>query len=125
MKDKKKLAIIGLVLSIACWVPMLAVGNNMSIGVTITLVCVLMAIAGIVLGAMSVKASKGVAIAAIVIGAISTIVLLITMLGYAAINNATNCVDKGDGSGVAVCEYAGQQVEVPVDFLRDDQIKQE
>lgn len=122
MKNKKVFGILALVLALLPIVAMFFI-NDLSILKTFIVVSILLEIAAVVCGFIGKKEAKGLSIAGIVIGIIGTILLCFALIGFSAFESATDCVVKGDG--IAVCNYMGQEIEVPVEMLSEDQMKKE
>ena len=103
--NKKIFAILSLILSIISLVPMFISPDTANSAMIYIAVFILIAIVGIVFGIIGMKASKGMGITGIVIGAISLIALSLSILGLVAFKSFTNCVDQGNG--MAKCEFMG------------------
>ncbi len=117
--DKKKMGTASLVLSLVSLFPLLLSPSNIKTAEIFVVVFVILAIASIILGFMSKKEAKGLAISGIVIGIISLIFLCLALIGFVGISNATNCIDNGDET--STCMYNGVEIEVPNIYLREDQ----
>ena len=122
--DKKKIfAIAGLVLAIV-----VAVVTNLLPVTDINKVIVIayvgfgLEVVAVILGIMGLKGNKTVAVIAIVIGAIIGGFTLLGGFGLQIMTKATDCVPSKT-EGTYVCKYAGADLEVPGEYLRDDQIK--
>ena len=79
-------------------------------------------VVAVILGIMGLKGNKTVAVIAIVIGAIIGGFTLLGGFGLQIMTKATDCVPSKT-EGTYVCKYAGADLEVPGEYLRDDQIK--
>ncbi len=121
--NKKTLAIVALVLAILSLCPFVLGFETIKATMILECVALLFGACAAVLGFVSKKDAKGMAIAAIVIGIISVVFVGLSLLGLAAMSKATDCVDNGDG--FATCQYMGQELEIPTDYLTEDQMKKE
>jgi len=121
MNTKKKLAIASLVASILSLIPNIVLPESLSLAQILIIVCIFIALAGVVLGFIGKSEAKGLSIAGIIIGIISCILLCFSLIGFFGMQNATDCVDKGNG--FSTCNYLGQEIEVPNEYLREDQMK--
>ena len=121
--NKKTLAIVALVLAILSLMPYVVAFDTLKENMILYGVAILLGVCGAVLGFISKKDAKGMAITAIVIGILSAVLFCFALLGLSFMTKATDCVDKGDG--IAVCQFMGQELEVPTDFLTEDQMKKE
>lgn len=121
MKNKKKMAIASLIISIISLTPFIILPDSLSGTQIFVIVGILLAIAGAILGFVSKSEAKGLAIAGIVIGIISCVILCFSLICFIGIKNATNCVDNGNGT--ATCDYLGQELEAPISYLTEEQMK--
>jgi len=121
MNTKKKLAIASLVASILSLIPNIVLPESLSLAQILIIVCIFIALAGVVLGFIGKSEAKGLSIAGIIIGIISCILLCFSLIGFFGMQNATDCVDNGNG--FSTCNYLGQEIEVPNEYLREDQMK--
>ena len=121
--SKKTLGIVALVLAILSLCPLVIGFETIKATMILECVALLFGVCAAVLGFVSKKDAKGMAIAAIVIGIISMVFVGLSLLGLTAISKATDCVDNGDGT--ATCQYMGQELEIPTDYLTEDQMKKE
>ena len=60
-------------------------------------------------------------IAGIVIGSVSTILMIFSLLGIYAYKNSKDCVDNGNGT--STCYFRNEKIKVPNEFLKDEQMK--
>lgn len=120
MKNKKSFAIASLVLSITSIV-LYVFGVSESLKTTMIVVGIsaCIAIVGIVLGVIGRKEGKGFSIAGIIIGVLSFILLSMTLLSLYMLKEATNCVETENGT--AICELLGTEVEIPINYLNEEQ----
>lgn len=120
--NKKTCAILSLVLAI---LPVIVLFLNVSLSTlkTITLIAIVVEIAAIVLGFVSKKEAKGMAIAGIIIGFLVIVLFAFELIGIKGMTEAKNCVDQGNGT--AICEFMGKELEVPMQYLTEDQMKKE
>lgn len=121
MKNKKKLAIVSLVLSIVSLIPIIILPDSLTGAQIFVIIAILLAIAATILGFICKSEAKGLSIAGIVIGIISCVILCFSLIGFIGIKNATNCVDNGNG--MATCDYMGQKLEFPTSYLTEEQMK--
>lgn len=121
MEKGKKLAIASLVVSIMSLVPIIITPDSLTGAEIFVVVGIFLGVIGIVLGFIGRKEAKGLAISGIVIGIITCVILCISLIGFSAIKNATDCVDNGDET--STCNYMDQDLEVPNSMLREDQMK--
>lgn len=121
MKNKKKLAIVSLIMSIVSLTPLIIAPDSLTGAQIFVIIGILLAIVGAVLGFVCKSDAKGLSIAGIVIGIISCAILCFSLIGFIGIKNATNCVDNGNG--MATCDYMGQELEVPTSYLTEEQMK--
>ena len=119
--DKKKMGVLSLVLSLVSFATLLIPSRNLSVVIVIVIVGIILAVAGVVLGFKAKSEAKGLSVAGIIIGIISAGALLLALVGFFAVKNVTDCVDKGNGT--ATCTYANQQISVPTDYLKSSQYK--
>ena len=114
--------VIFIALSIVSLIPSV-IGPNSLIGIEIFIIIgIFLAIAGIVFGFIGKKGSKGLSIAGIIVGFVAFGILCLSLIGIIGIEKfAKNCVDNGDG--FATCEYLDQELEVPVNYLKEEQMK--
>jgi len=73
MNTKKKLAIASLVASILSLIPNIVLPESLSLAQILIIVCIFIALAGVVLGFIGKSEAKGLSIAGIIIGIISVI----------------------------------------------------
>ena len=123
MKNKRKMAIASIVLSVVSLPPFVIAPEKIEVAQLFIVICVLIAIVGAILGYISKKDGKGLSIAGIVVGIISCILLIISLIGFLLFSKVSDCVDNGDDT--ATCQYAGQTVNVPINYLTDEQMKRE
>ncbi len=124
MKDKKIFGIISLVLAIlSLAVPMFWLPNSLSGATTFVAIFILLAVCSVVLGFLGKNDAKGLSIAGIIIGIIGTIILLLTIVGLAAFKSVKDCVKTNDET--AQCDYLGQKMDVPTQYLNEDQYKKD
>ena len=121
MQNKKTLAICSLVLSIISLIPIIITPNSINGAEIFATIGIILAIAATILGFISKKDGKGLAIAGVVIGIISCIILCLSLIGFSAIKKATDCVDNGNDT--STCQFMDQNLEVPNSLLREDQKK--
>lgn len=119
--NKKILAKLSLILSIVSLLSIVLPIDSLEVVKIVLVVCILIAIVAVVFGFIGKKESKGFGIAGIIIGLISCILTLLSLFGVLIIGQLKNCVDKGNGK--AVCELKGQSIEMPIDYLTDNQMK--
>ena len=119
MENKKKFAVASLVLSLLSLAPLRVLPDSMKGAQIFVCIGILLGIVGVVLGIVGKSASKKLAISGIVIGAISCAILCFTLVGFMAMENATDCVDNGDGT--STCKYIGQEINVPNSMLSEEQ----
>lgn len=122
MKNKKKFAIASLILSLLSLVPLIIRPNSLTGAQIFVIVGIFLGIIGAVLGFIGKSASKGLSISGIVIGIISCVILCFSLIGFSVYENATDCVDNGNGT--STCNYSEEEVEVPTSMLREDQKKE-
>ncbi len=124
MKNKKVFGIVSLVLSLLPVASLLYAAPSLNGEMIFIGVLLALAVVGLVLGFIGVKEAKGLSIAGIVISILMILYLLVMLIGLNGFAQAKNCVEKDDGT--ATCELVGETVEgIPVDYLRDDQMKKE
>ena len=121
MEKKKKISLVALILSLISLIPMVVLPSSYNGALVFIIVGLLVGIVAIVLGIIGLKGEKVQAILGIVFGAISSLVLMLSLIGIGAIGQFTDCEDKGDG--IAVCSFQGEEMEIPTSLLREDQIK--
>ncbi len=121
MKNRKKIAIASLTLSLLSLIPAVIFPGSLTGAMIFTIIGIFIAIIGTILGFIGKSASKGLAISGIVIGIISCVYLCWLLIGYFVLKNATDCVDNGNGT--SSCNSFGQELEVPNSMLREDQMK--
>ena len=63
------------------------------------------------------------ALAGIIIGFIAIVLFALELIGIKGMTEAKNCVDQGNGT--AICEFMGKELEVPMEYLTEDQMKKE
>ncbi len=119
--SKKNMATASLVLSLVSVIPLIIGPDSLSGQMIFSIVGIIFGIIAIVLGFIGKSESKGKAIAGIVIGIISTVVLCFALVGFNAIKGATDCVDQGNG--ISKCKLYGEDFEVPTSFLTEEQKK--
>ena len=120
MKNKRKMALVSLILAIISLVDLVFVADTIVQEEIIVLVCFVLAIVGAILGYISRKDGKGLAIAGMIIGIVSLVLTLLTLLGLTVYAKVGDCVDNGDKT--ATCKYNGQEVVVPINYLTDEQL---
>ncbi len=123
IKSKKDMAKISLILSIISLISSIFNPSPLILSEIFVFVGLILAIAGIVLGFLSVKEVKGMSIASICIGFISVVLLLLCFLGLVVIGSVKNCVDQKNGK--SMCEFSGTEIEVSNTFLRENQKQKE
>ena len=121
MSKKKRMAKASLVLSIISLIPLIINLNNLIAAEVLIIVGIIIAIVSVILGFTAKSEAKGLSIAGIIVGIFSLIVLCITLMGFLAIKNVKDCVDKGNNT--ATCSYMGQEIEVPIPYLTEEQMK--
>ena len=121
MKNKKKIAIASLIVSILSLIPLIITPDSLTGTLIFIILGIFMGIIGGILGFIGKSEAKGLSISGIVIGIISCVVLCFSLVGFSVIKDATDCVDNGDET--ATCNYLGEELEVPTSMLREDQIK--
>ncbi len=117
---KKTLAILSLVLSILSIFPFLFAGSSNIL--ILSIIGLFFAIVGVILGFIAFKEAKGLSLAGIIIGIICIIILVLGISGLYLIQNLENCVDNNDGT--ATCTYSGVEVQVPIESLNENQMKE-
>ena len=117
------MAKISLILSIISLISSIFNPSPLILSEIFVFVGLILAIAGIVLGFLSVKEVKGMSIASICIGFISVVLLLLCFLGLVVIGSVKNCVDQKNGK--SMCEFSGTEIEVSNTFLRENQKQKE
>ncbi len=123
MKKDRRLAVASLVLALIALIPFIYLPSNIKVAMAIVVICILVAVVGVVLGFLGKKQDKGIAIAGTIIGFVAIFILCITLFGLVVIKDAKDCVVKDDE--VSTCEYMGQEIEIPNVLLTDDQMKEQ
>lgn len=121
MNNKKTLGILSFVLALLSLLSIFIPVDSLSIILVFITISFLVSIVSIILGFIGKKKAKGFGIAGIVIGLIAFLIIGLEFAGLLMIRNLKNCVDKGNGS--AVCRVNGQDMEVPINYLKDSQMK--
>ena len=117
--NKKLMGTLSLVFAVLSVILVFIPSKSLDTAMIITAVGVLIAVVGAVLGFIGKKENKGMALAGIIISIISFIVLVLALVGFAGMKNATDCVEKSDG--VYNCKLFDQDIEIPGEYLREDQ----
>ena len=119
MENKKKFAVVSLVLSILSLAPLIVLPDSMT-GIQICIgIGIILGIVGIVLGVVGKSASKKLAISGIVIGVLSCAILCFLLFGLSVAMNSTECVDNGDNT--STCKYIGEEINIPNSMLSEEQ----
>ena len=121
MNKKKNLAIISLALSIIAFIPAFILPKSLEASQIFCLVFILIALIGIILGFLSRKEAKPIAVSGIVFGILAIILLGVIMFALFQIKNTKDCIDNGDGS--ATCEIWDDEIKLPIEYLTEEQLK--
>ena len=120
VKNKKTFGILSLILAIISLIPIIFVPDSLNGAQIFTTVALILAIMAVVFGFIGKKDSKGMSIAAIIIGIISTIVMILALFGFLMYSKVTDCIDNGNGT--STCMFGGQEMEVPTSYLEESQM---
>ncbi len=123
MKNKKNLATISLVLALVSLIPLIITPANLMGSIIFVVLAIVFAILAIIFGFISKSSAKGKAIAGIAIGVISAVFMFFALLGFLMMGKAKNCTNIDDNT--ATCEIAGQKIEIPRVFLKEEQYEKE